>query len=274
MNAQLSGAPPTAPAPTDIDAIRRRVCELGPWFHNLRLGGVQTAPEHFLGDYPAVKWRRFEHALPADLTGRTVLDIGCNGGFHAMEMKRRGAQRVLGIDVDEDYLAQARFAAEVNGLDVEFRRLSVYQVAQLRETFDVIMFMGVLYHLRYPLLALDLIRRHVARDLVVVQTMQRGEDAAPALDGDYEFWETEIFEQPGWPRLHFVERRYAGDPTNWWIPNRACTEAMLRSAGFQVVSRPEEEVYLCRCGPVAALPELDALDATRAARPAVTAGAP
>ncbi|HYF57129.1 MAG TPA: TIGR04290 family methyltransferase, partial [Salinarimonas sp.] len=62
------------------EEIRRRAAELGPWFHNLDLRGVRTAPDHFLGDYPAVKFKGFAHALPADLTGKTVLDIGCNGG--------------------------------------------------------------------------------------------------------------------------------------------------------------------------------------------------
>jgi tRNA (mo5U34)-methyltransferase len=57
---------------------------------------VQTAPNHFLNDYPNVKWRRFQHAIPEDLSGKSVLDIGCNGGFYAIEMKRRGADRVLG----------------------------------------------------------------------------------------------------------------------------------------------------------------------------------
>jgi tRNA (mo5U34)-methyltransferase len=46
--------------------------------------------------------------------------------------------------------------------------------------------------------------------------------------------------------MYFVEHEYAGDPTNWWIPNRACAEAMLRSAGFAIEAHPEEEVYLCR----------------------------
>ena len=64
---------------------------------------------------------------------------------------------MLGIDFDADYLAQARFAAEVEGLDVEFRQMSVYDVAALAERFDVVFFIGVLYHLRHPLLALDLI---------------------------------------------------------------------------------------------------------------------
>jgi ribosomal protein L11 methylase PrmA len=58
---------------------------------------------------------RFAHAVPEDLTGRTVLDIGCNAGFYAIEMKRRGAARVVGVDSDERYLDQARFAAEVTG---------------------------------------------------------------------------------------------------------------------------------------------------------------
>src|SRR5919106_1904883 len=100
-------------AASDPGFIARRVRELGPWFHNLELGGVRTAPEHFLGDYPAVKWRQFADALPADLTGKSVLDIGCNGGFYSLEMKHRGAGRVVAIDSDDRYLAQARFAAEV-----------------------------------------------------------------------------------------------------------------------------------------------------------------
>src|SRR6266699_7325197 len=104
-----------------IEQIRSRVEALGPWFHNLDLAGVQTAPNHFLGDYPAVKWRRFARAISSDLAGRTVLDIGCNAGFYSIELKRRGAARVLGIDCDEDYLEQARFAAEVSELDIEFR---------------------------------------------------------------------------------------------------------------------------------------------------------
>ncbi|MDC7785483.1 TIGR04290 family methyltransferase [Rhodoplanes sp. TEM] len=229
------------------EAIAARVRALGPWFHNLDLGGVRTAPDHFLGDYPAVKWKGFAHAVPADLAGKSVLDIGCNGGFYSIEMKRRGAARVLGIDSDEDYLAQARFAAEVCDADVEFRRLSVYEVGAIGETFDLVIFMGVLYHLRHPLLALDLIRTHVARDLLLFQSMQRGSTAVHEAADDYDFWQTDLFDRPDWPKLHFVEKRYAGDPTNWWIPNRACVEAMLRSAGFAVAAHPEPEVYLCRC---------------------------
>ena len=241
---------------TDItrEQIRVRVEALGPWFHNIDLQGVPTAPQHFLGDYPAVKWKRFSKALPADLRGKSVLDIGCNGGFYSLEMKRRGADRVLGIDFDEDYLRQARFAAEVSELDIEFRRLSVYDVGALGERFDVVLFLGVLYHLRHPLLALDLIREHVARDLLVFQSLQRGSATVDKLEEDYDFWDMDMFERPGFPKLHFIEHRYAGDPTNWWVPNRACAEAMLRSAGFRILDQPEEEVFIC--GRAAEPPEM------------------
>jgi tRNA (mo5U34)-methyltransferase len=237
---------PTVHSDLTADQIRDRVRELGKWFHNLDLHGVQTAPDHFLGDYPRAKWKSFANAIPADLRGRTVLDIGCNGGFYSIEMKRRGAERVVGIDFDERYLAQARFAAEICEVDVEFQKLSVYDVAKLGQKFDIVLFMGVLYHLRHPLLALDLIHEHVARDLFVFQSMQRGGEEAVDVKEDYPFWQKDIFDDPGFPRMFFIENKYAEDPTNWWIPNRACSEAMLRSAGFELLDHPEQEVFVCR----------------------------
>jgi tRNA (mo5U34)-methyltransferase len=230
--------------------IAQRVRELGPWFHNLRLRGVETAPEHFLGNYPQVKFEQFRDAIPADLTGKTVLDIGCNAGFYALEMKRRGADRVLGIDTDERYLRQAEFAADIEEADVEFRRMDVWQIADLNEKFDLVIFMGVLYHLRHPLLALDLIHEHVAKDLLLFQSMQRGSRDVVEVDDDYDFNVRDLFDEPGFPKMHFIEHCYSHDETNWWVPNRACVEAMLRSSGFRIEAHPEDEVYLCRWAPV------------------------
>lgn len=227
--------------------LHSEIQRLGPWFHNLDLGGIATAPQHFLGDYPRFKFARFASALPKDMTGKSVLDIGCNAGFYSFEMKRRGADRVLGIDMDEDYLAQARFAANVLDVEVEFARVSTYDVASLQERFDFVIFMGVLYHLRHPLLALDLIREYVCKDLFLFQSMQRGSDQPFTPEPDYPFTETALFDRPEYPKLHFVEQSYSQDPTNWWVPNRAAAEALLRSAGFAIVAHPEEEVYLCRC---------------------------
>lgn len=231
------------------EQIQSQVQQLGEWFHNMKLGGVSTAPDHFLGDYPNQKWRRFAHAIPQDLTGKTVLDVGCNAGFYSIEMKKRGAARVLGIDFDERYLAQARFAAEISGVDIEFQTMTVYDVAGLREQFDLVLFLGVLYHLRHPLLALDLLHDHVVKDLMVMQTMIRGSRAVRTVEQDYPFQETGIFNDPNFPKMSFIENSYSHDPTNWWIPNKACVEAMLRSSGFTILDNPEDEVYVCRKNP-------------------------
>jgi len=239
-------------------ALDEEVAALAPWFHNIDLGnGLHTAPDHFLGDYPRFKYARFADAIPADLTGKSVLDIGCNAGFYSVEMKKRGASRVLGIDADDRYLEQARLATRALGFDgVEFRNLSVYDVGALGERFDLVIFMGVLYHLRHPLLALDLIREHVADDLMLFQTMQQGsrEGWTPIEDHPFfvpgSFDPPPFFDDPAYPRMHFIERQFAGDWTNWWAPNRACSEAMLRAAGFTIEAHPENEVYLCRVAPV------------------------
>ena len=226
--------------------VAARVEALKPWFHDMDLSGVRTAPDHFLWGYPEQKWKRFAHAVPADLTGKSVLDIGCNAGFYSLEMKRRGADRVLGVDFDDRYLEQAKLAAEVRGADIEFRKLSVYDLAALGERFDVVLFLGVLYHLRHPLLALDLIWEHAASDLLLYQCLQRGSEDVAEVAEDYDFFAPAPFDDPGYPRLHFIERRYAGDWTNWWAPNAACSAAMLRSAGFEIVDHPEAEVFVCR----------------------------
>ena len=191
----------------------------------------------------------------------SVLDIGCNAGFYSIEMKLRGAERVLGIDTDETHLDQARFAARVNGLKIEFRNLSVYRVGELREIFDLVLFMGILYHLRHPLLALDLLHEHVVADLFVAQSMLRGSRRRVDFPSDFHDWEELVFEDESFPRLSFVENRFANDPTNWWIPNQACFEGMLRSAGFAILDHPEPEVFVCRrtdlVGPVDPRDELD-----------------
>src|ERR1044072_7310554 len=174
------------------DQIRRRVTELGQWFHNLDAAGV------------------------------------------------------VAIDTDEHYLDQARFAAKVSGADIEIRNLSVYRVSELREKFDLVLFMGVLYHLRHPLLALDLLHEFVVGDLLVAQSMLRGSTESIEVPADFPFWQSEPFENEEFPRMYFIEQRYANDPTNWWIPNRACFEAMLRSAGFEILDHPEDEVFICR----------------------------
>jgi tRNA (mo5U34)-methyltransferase len=226
----------------------RGVQELGPWFHNLRLGvdkAVQTAPDHPLGDFPATFWQYFAHVVPTDLTGKSVLDIGCNAGFYSFEMKRRGAARVLGVDSEPLYLRQAEFARDQLGIDVEFRQMDVYDIDQLAETFDLVLFLGVFYHLRHPLYALEKVTKLVG-DQLLFQSMERGSSEIMNVAPDYDFPENGVFFDERFPRMYFIEQRFAGDPTNWWIPNAAASAAMLRSVGLIILEHPCHEVYLCQ----------------------------
>lgn len=236
---------PQPPLPSvDRAKLAHQIEELGEWFHNLDLHGVPTAPNHFLGDFPSVKWKHIARAIPEDLTGATVLDIGCNGGFYSVEAKRRGAKRVLGIDIDDRYLNQARFAAKTLDLEIEFEKRSVYEVDSLVGQFDYVFFMGLLYHLRYPLFALDKVVKKVGGRLIF-QTMIRGSQEVRQWKENYHFWNKEIFASSDFPCMYFIEHKYANDPTNWWIPNRAAAEAMLRSTGLEIVDHPEEETWIC-----------------------------
>ena len=92
-------------------------------------------------------------------------------------------------------------------------------------------------------------REHVVGERLIFQSMLRGSEESGEVSADYAFTDTTPFADPRYPVLYFVERKYAGDPTNWWIPNAACAEAMLRSAGFRVVARPEGEVFVCEPAP-------------------------
>ncbi len=225
------------------ESLRSEIESMGPWFHNLRVGGVETAPDHPLGDFLEEIWAQLEPWLPESLAGVSVLDIGCNAGFYSQRLARRGA-RVTGIDHDERYLRQARFAAEMAGLDIDFRKMEVYDVDALEQSYDLVLFMGVLYHLRYPLYALDKVAR-LPRQRLIFQSMIRGVGGEIDVPPDAGIDERALFEHPRFPAMYFVENRYAGDPTNWWIPNEAGMAAMLRSAGLRIEAHPFGEMWVC-----------------------------
>ena len=234
-------------------SIASDAADLGPWFHNLHLpGGVQTAPDHPFGDFPRFKWGELAPHLPADLTGKTALDIGCNAGFYSFELARRGAA-VLGIDLNEHYLKQARFARGALGLEgrVDFRQMSVYDLSTLGRPFDVVLFMGVFYHLRYPLLGLDVVSTLVNPDggRLVFQTLTAGGEEVAGHTAGLNFGDRDRLDEPGWPRMAFFEHGFNGDCTNWWAATHAGVEAMLRSAGLRVAARPGHEIYLCEPAP-------------------------
>src|SRR5690606_27556340 len=115
--------------------VAEEAANLGPWFHNLHLpDGTRTAPDHPLGDFPALMWDQYKAHLPDDLTGWSALDIGCNAGFHSLELARRGAH-VVGLDVDPHFLAQARWAASrfPHGSRIEYRQGQIYDLARWNE---------------------------------------------------------------------------------------------------------------------------------------------
>jgi tRNA (mo5U34)-methyltransferase len=229
---------------------------LGPWFHNLHLpDGRQTAPNHSLGDFPTFKWNEIAPHIPRDLTGWRVLDIGCNAGFYTFKLAERGAH-VTAIDSDPRYLGQAHWAAEQFdfGDRIEFREMQIYDLARTDEQYDLIWFMGVLYHLRHPLLALDILRRRAKR-LMVLQTLSMpGNDVADPPQ-DIALSDRNLMLDAGWPKMAFIEHKLREDITNWWAPNRACVEAMLRASGFAVKGKIADETYLCEAAH--ALPEIE-----------------
>lgn len=237
-------------APPLLQSQRARLhpasAALGPWFHNLHFpDDTQTAPEHPLGDFPAVKWRQISPFIEPDLHGWRVLDVGCNAGFYSFELARRGAQ-VTAIDIDPHYLRQAHWAAREYGLQgrVTFRQSSIYELAGTGERYDLVCFLGVMYHLRHPLLALDILRDLTLRQMVLQTLTMPGQSVTEPPDS-IALDERQQLTRRGWPHLAFIEHALERDPTNWWAPNHACVEALVRAAGFTVTARPGHEIYLC-----------------------------
>jgi tRNA (mo5U34)-methyltransferase len=167
-----------------------------------------------------IDWLLAQSDVPQDLTGKSVLDIGTTNGAMAFECERRGASRIVAVDIlDREHFGFAKLV-ELLQSRAEFVQCSVYELADvLDEQFDVVIFWGVLYHLRHPLLGLDAVRR-VSRGYVTLETA-----IADWTDG-----------QPG-PLARFHRLDDLGkDPTNWWSPTLEALEDWTRSAGFEVVA--------------------------------------
>ncbi len=210
---------------------------------------------------PIIRWATFPRsngsrspgACSDDLNGWTALDIGCNAGFYSVELARRGAH-VTAIDKDPHFLRQAQWVIEQFHLQdrIDLHQGQVYDLAHWRRDFDLILFMGVFYHLRYPLHALDIVAAKT-RKLLVFQTLTTpGEAIAPAPE-DLGLDERDRLSEPAWSKMAFIEKSLAGDPTNWWAPNHACIEAMLRTSGLRVMQRPGHEILLVALARIAAI---------------------
>src|SRR5262245_59584655 len=181
------------------------------WWHSIDLGGGVVTPGVHKLEELRDNYARFN--LPHDLTGKRVLDVGCWDGFYSFESERRGAQ-VVAVDVwrPENFFKAHRAL----GSRVEFHELSVYQINRdLLGSFDIVLFLGVLYHLRHPLLALERICE-VTNGAAVIESH--------VIDN--------IMATPR-PIMEFYEiDELAGQYDKWWGPNASCVSNLIRSAGF------------------------------------------
>jgi len=246
---RLRGHPPPPPAdaqrargepedPWPADRLRERVDALAPWYQRVYLGsGVHTLEWPHAAHHETV-WAALEPSLPAELGALSVLDVGSNAGWFALQAKRRGARRVLGLEPDPRYLAQAQLCREAWGLDVEYRPLGAEDLGSIDETFDVVLATGLLYHLRHPLLALERIS-DLCRDAVVVETEVVPPGRRQRIRMRLGPPERLRIRTVGAGFMKFVEGdELNGDPSNWWVPDTECVLGMLRAAGFRHLSRP------------------------------------
>jgi tRNA (mo5U34)-methyltransferase len=171
--------------------------------------------------------------LPERLDDLRVLDIGARDGFFSFECERRGAD-VVAIDSMPPEATGFSIAKELVGSQVEMLQWNVYELSPEQfGTFDLILFLGVLYHLRDPMLALDKIWS-VARDKLIVET-QMIDEALLVGPGEFKRLADLNPELEEIPLMQFYPgASLNGDATNMWAPNQACLAAMLAEAGFAV----------------------------------------
>ena len=234
------------------DEKRAGVERLHPWFHRIDLGdGVVTKTASVAGEapnHPLPTWRVLSAALPEDLTGLSVLDVGCNAGFYAVEAKRRGAARVLGIDAQRHQIRQAAFVARALNLSMEFRRMSVYDLSpETVGVFDVTLALGLVYHLKHLLQGLE--RLHsVTGDLLILETAVLLPELVPTQAVPY-------VNGPLTRSLHpmgYVENSPDAKEAifNWFVPSVGAMGAMLSDTGFDdvrcVATPGDRAVFVCR----------------------------
>ncbi len=206
---------------TDPARMRSMIAEHDTWYHQIDLGsGVVTPGTHqsklglsYLDDL----------GLPSDCSGMSVLDIGCRDGFYAFEMERRGAE-VTAMDYISPHLSGFLIAQKILGSGVRHLTKNVYDLDPEKQGhLDIVLFLGVLYHLRNPLLALDRVRRVCkpgAMMFVETQLVAGG----PAHKSREPLWQ------------FFPRAALRDDGTNMWAPNLPGLVAVLEECQFQVLA--------------------------------------
>lgn len=217
-------------------ALQQAIAAQPYWYHRIELPGGIATP----GWAPL---NQTAYQIPDDLSGKRVLDIGAWDGYWSFEAMKRGARQVVAIDDFSDYLGALDqrdrpgwqtfdLCRDALGFDHDACQrieMSVYDISEEQlGRFDVVFCFGVLYHLRYPLLALDRIAGVCDHDLHIESAIL--DDFSPYRGGF----------GAGYPGGHMVmefypDEQYGNNKTNWWVPSIHCLGHMVRSAGFQHV---------------------------------------
>lgn len=230
------------------DTARQRIAEHDSWYHQIELApGVVTPGTHQSADELATLDRL---GLPAECHGVRVLDIGCRDGYFAFEMERRGAT-VVGLDYASPDVTGFSIAAGLLDSSVEYRVDNVYSITPERYgLFDLILFLGVIYHLRNPMLAIDRVRSVQRAGGVLFLETQLATDEQ-TYRSDTPLWQF----YPG-STLH-------GDGSNKWAPNPAGLRRLIEECEYDIVTEhwTSDRGYIvgqaCNNEPVRFFRELD-----------------
>lgn len=223
--------------------LERRVRELGWWYHYFQLpNGVWTGDGKPPAYDPNDRWALIAPYVSDDLQGATVLDVGGNSGYFSVQMKQRGAGRCVLVEPISKFVNQARFVFEQFEVDVDVVHDDVHTYCLTTdERFDYVLFLGLFYHLKYPVLVLDRLAE-MTKTLMFFNSHIEGAPAgeeSKRTDLDRDDLTAETF-----PRMSFLEGSYRGDLSNWWVPNYHALEPLVRSAGLNVIARPHAETLV------------------------------
>ena len=216
--------------PVSDKQIRERIASVAHWYHQIEIRPGITTPGI---NNSALTLRQLD--LAARYDGLRVLDIGARDGYFSFELERRGAE-VVAVDYMDPAETGFPVARELLGSNVGFHVGNIYDLTpESHGTFDLVLFLGLLYHLRDPLLALDRIWDVCNPDAVLMLETQLLDNAVLVGEGQFRTL-AEI--DPVLPDLclmqFYPEDSLNGDHSNYWAPTAACTRGMLRAAGFAV----------------------------------------
>jgi tRNA (mo5U34)-methyltransferase len=223
------------------EEIERRVEELGWWYHHFELpSGVWTGDGEPPAYDPGERWQLIEPHLD-NLEDKSVLDVGGNSGYFTLRMKQLGAGRCVMVEPVVEFVDQAEFVFEQFEVDVEVVNEDVHVYCLTTdERFDYVFFLGLFYHLKYPVLVLDRLAE-MTKEQIFFNSHIEGPPAEIGTLGDVERGD---LQSAAFPRMSFIEGAYRGDLSNWWVPNYEALEPLARSAGLKPIARPHPEMLI------------------------------